>query len=105
MVPAQDEASENRPRNSTQLGWDPAASFLLHRRLPSGQSGSGCRKEALGQALREGADLGFQWLVFIPGSGPSWTCVYLYRQYTFIGACCTVVLSERLKGDVDLALG
>ena len=90
-MPAQDVASENRSFNSTQLGWDPA--------------GSGCRKEALGQALREGAGLGFQWWVSVPDSEPSWTLVYLYRQYTFIGACCILVLSERLKGDADLALG
>jgi hypothetical protein len=78
---------------------------LFHGRLPGGQSGSGCRKEALGQALREGAGLGFQWWVSVPDSEPSWTLVYLYRQYTFIGACCILVLSERLKGDADLALG
>lgn len=77
---------------------------LFHGRPLGGQSGSGRRKEALGRALREEAGLGFQWLVFVPDSEPSWTCVYLYRQYTFIGACCTSVLSERLKGDADLAL-
>lgn len=82
---------------------------LFHGRPPGGQSGSGCRKEALGQAgpqgrpsgkgqaLMEGAGLGFQWWVSVPDSEPSWTFVYLYRQYTFIGACCTLVLSERLK--------
>lgn len=59
----------------------------------------------MGQALREGAGLGFQWWVSVPDSEPSWTLVYLYRQYTFIGACCILVLSERLKGDADLALG
>lgn len=32
---------------------------LFHGRLPGGQSGSGYRKEALGQALRERAGLGF----------------------------------------------
>lgn len=92
------------PSTPPSLGGILLQTFLFHGRLPGGQSGSGCRKEALGQALREGAGLGFQ-LVSVPDSEPSWICVYLYRQYTFIGACSTLALSERLEGDADLALG
>lgn len=114
------------PGQTTALNWEEASWCLLRMKLlgtgPSTPPSSGgillqdffvvwrCGQDAdrrpWGRPPGKGQARGFSDRMFTcPISEPSGTFIYSYMQYTSMGACCTLFLSERLKQDADQAPG
>lgn len=81
--------------------------YCVEGSLLDGQSGSDAERRPWGRPAGKGQARGFRGrrMFTCPVSEPSRTFVYSYRQSTSMGACCTLVLSERLKQAADLAPG